>query len=478
MKEEQEMNNLSDNLTKEIDELFDEEASKTMDEAVDAVIQASETDDDMIFEVADELADDDDYIDPADLFDSVTEKDIEKHKENAEKPAEVPADDDEAWSVDDVPKKKSKGKSKNKKAPVEEKKEKEVKPAETKPQEEPKSKEETKAQEEPKAKEEPEAPEKSAAPEKTEEVKETSDKDSDDDFVPVLDLSDVDMEYKEPENEEKASENAEESDDNAGDDMFDDINLALSEQVEKQLGPSFAELLEEEENASARLKEKSESKDGNEEDDEDKKGVWALIPLWLKVLLGILLFLVLFGLFLLFTKPGHVIVSKIAAKFVTSQVGNIENPNEVQHIGEENLSGDISVLNTPTPDPDETKTPDQEPTPTPLPTVAIVDNPFEEDTSVINILLIGEENYYHEFRGRSDAMMVASLDKDGGDLKLVSFMRDMYVEIPGYSDNKLNAAYAIGGAPLLVQTLEKNFGVKCDGYVLIQYDGFETIVDS
>ncbi len=455
MKEEQEMNNLSDNLTKEIDELFDEEASKKMDEAVDAVIQASETDDDMIFEVADELSDDDDYIDPADLFDSVTEKDIEKLKDNSEKPAEVPADDDEAWSVDDVPKKKNKSQNKNKKVPVAEKKEEsaKTKAPETKPAEK-------------------------KAPEKPEEAKETAEKDSDNDFVPVLDLSDVDMEYKEPETDNKPAEAEQEADDKTGDEMFEDINLALSEQVEKQLGPSFADLLEEEENASARLKEKNDSKDGDEEDDEDKKGIWAIIPLWLKILLGILLFLVLFGLFLLFTKPGHVIVSKIAAKFVTSNVGNIEDPDKVQHIGEEKLPGEVSVLYTPTPDPDSTKAPDEGPTPTPLPTPVTVDDPFEEDTSVINILLIGEENYYHEFRGRSDAMMVASLDKDGGDLKLVSFMRDMYVEIPGYSDNKLNAAYAIGGAPLLMQTLEKNFGVKCDGYVLIQYDGFETIIDS
>ena len=60
---------------------------------------------------------------------------------------------------------------------------------------------------------------------------------------------------------------------------------------------------------------------------------------------------------------------------------------------------------------------------------------------------------------------------------MTSFMRDMYVPIPGHADGKLNAAYGAGGAKLLMETIEKNFQVKIDGYVKVGFDSFEWIVD-
>jgi cell envelope-related function transcriptional attenuator common domain len=100
----------------------------------------------------------------------------------------------------------------------------------------------------------------------------------------------------------------------------------------------------------------------------------------------------------------------------------------------------------------------------------------KSDKQVINILLIGEEAI-HDDRGRSDSMMVATINRKQKTLKLTSFMRDCYVTIPGYLDNKLNAAYHDGGGPLLAATIEQNFGINIDGYVRVDFDGFEQIID-
>ena len=57
-------------------------------------------------------------------------------------------------------------------------------------------------------------------------------------------------------------------------------------------------------------------------------------------------------------------------------------------------------------------------------------------------------------------------------------MRDIFVSIPGYDDNKLNAAYAFGGAKLACETLELNFGIRIDNYLIVDFNSFTDIVDS
>lgn len=100
------------------------------------------------------------------------------------------------------------------------------------------------------------------------------------------------------------------------------------------------------------------------------------------------------------------------------------------------------------------------------------------DQDVINILLVGEEAINDGVsRGRTDSMMIATINIKQKALKLTSIMRDLYVAIPGYSDNKLNAAYHNGGMPLLKQTIEENFDIELDGSVLVNFAGFEEIID-
>lgn len=92
---------------------------------------------------------------------------------------------------------------------------------------------------------------------------------------------------------------------------------------------------------------------------------------------------------------------------------------------------------------------------------------------VKNILLIGQDQRSGETaRARSDSMIVCSINMKTHKIILSSLMRDLYVSIPGYSDNKINAAYAFGGMELLNQTIQNNFGIHIDGNVEVNLDGF------
>lgn len=98
--------------------------------------------------------------------------------------------------------------------------------------------------------------------------------------------------------------------------------------------------------------------------------------------------------------------------------------------------------------------------------------------NVFNILLIGTDHRAHVAGSRSDAMMVLSINKETKKMVLTSFMRDMYVEIPGKGNNRLNAAYAYGGADLLIKTLESNFGMKIDRYAHVDFYAFINVIDT
>ena len=97
---------------------------------------------------------------------------------------------------------------------------------------------------------------------------------------------------------------------------------------------------------------------------------------------------------------------------------------------------------------------------------------------ISNILLIGEENWQNDERGRTDSMMILTIDKKNGSIKITSLMRDTYVSIPGYSNNRLNAAYTIGGVSLLKDTIKENYGIEIDNTVLVDFKAFSNIIDT
>ena len=96
---------------------------------------------------------------------------------------------------------------------------------------------------------------------------------------------------------------------------------------------------------------------------------------------------------------------------------------------------------------------------------------------LVNIMLVGQDRREGEIRARSDTMILISFNKSDNTITLTSFMRDMYVQIPGYKPNRMNAAYAFGGMNLLTRTMETNFGVKLDGMVEVDFGSFQKIIE-
>lgn len=99
-----------------------------------------------------------------------------------------------------------------------------------------------------------------------------------------------------------------------------------------------------------------------------------------------------------------------------------------------------------------------------------------EGSGLINILLIGQDRR-EESGGRSDCVILCSFHPESRQVTITSFLRDLYVEIPGYESNRLNAAYAHGGMELLQQTMEKNFEVSIDGCIEADFSHFSQIID-
>ena len=105
------------------------------------------------------------------------------------------------------------------------------------------------------------------------------------------------------------------------------------------------------------------------------------------------------------------------------------------------------------------------------------DKPVESQEHIINIMLIGQDRRPGEGRTRSDVMILCTVNKTTKELTMTSFMRDLYINIPGYYDDRMNHAYAYGGMKLLDKCLQENFGVKVDGNIEVDFDGFSDIVD-
>ena len=103
--------------------------------------------------------------------------------------------------------------------------------------------------------------------------------------------------------------------------------------------------------------------------------------------------------------------------------------------------------------------------------------PFKE-AGVKNILLIGNDSRNADEGGRSDAMILVSISSRTNSIHLTSLLRDIYVDIPGHDGNRLNAAYAYGGPELLMETLEENFDIEVNRYMLVNFQAFANLVDA
>lgn len=108
---------------------------------------------------------------------------------------------------------------------------------------------------------------------------------------------------------------------------------------------------------------------------------------------------------------------------------------------------------------------------------SIANAPLKED-GVINILLIGNDSRQNGEDGRSDAMILLSISTKTKKVYMTSLLRDMYVEIPGHDGNRLNAAYAYGGAELLMKTIEQNLDIPVNRCMLVNFEAFANLVEA
>lgn len=118
--------------------------------------------------------------------------------------------------------------------------------------------------------------------------------------------------------------------------------------------------------------------------------------------------------------------------------------------------------------------------------IGIEKEPMEEDYEFngekdryggTNILILGSDSR-GEKDARADTIMVARYHPDTGTYKLISIMRDTYVSIPGYKNNRINTAFALGGPELLRATIKENFDIDIQYYALIDFEGFVQLIDT
>ena len=101
---------------------------------------------------------------------------------------------------------------------------------------------------------------------------------------------------------------------------------------------------------------------------------------------------------------------------------------------------------------------------------------YDNVNKIKNIALFGIDSTDGE-TGRSDAVMVATVDPVHNKVKLTSIMRDSYVNIEGYGYDKINHAYAYGGPELSIRTINENFGLNIEDFVSVNFSSLPVIID-
>ncbi|MGI6012307.1 MAG: LCP family protein [Ruminococcus sp.] len=178
------------------------------------------------------------------------------------------------------------------------------------------------------------------------------------------------------------------------------------------------------------------------------------VPLPVKILIPILILVLLAGAVFVYAQTKLNKINRVD----DSQVEKVDPSEEDFEIDEE-LAKEIQAGNVDVIDPNEVEWNN-------------VDINVMQDKDVVNILLIGQDRREGQGRQRSDSMIICSINKKSNKIILSSVMRDLYVPIPGYSDNRINAAYQFGGMPLLDQVMEESLGIHIDGNIEVDFEGF------
>jgi len=277
-------------------------------------------------------------------------------------------------------------------------------------------------------------------------------------------LAEEEESYKEQQEEEtEEAEEADEADMEAADKPLTSQNLeAAAAQADLAEESSIEDELMD--ISSMLAKQVSEELDTGAAESSKKQSIFLLQN---SVLLSILCILG-FCFFFAFTKPGNGILMKIginigAAIWETS-TNNFTDvayaDKDIDYIDEEDLKSDAEEIDPETID---------------LPNYS---GGGKKEKGVYNILVLGEEAIGQGAgRGRTDVIIIATINTNTKSLKLTSLMRDTLVKIPGYKENKLNVVYELGGIDLMYKTLAQNFDIHLDGSVLVNFKNFEKIID-
>lgn len=181
-----------------------------------------------------------------------------------------------------------------------------------------------------------------------------------------------------------------------------------------------------------------------------------------------ILCLVGFGYFLGFTEPGNNLLMgmgiNLGGTIWASMTGNFKDTtvvaDDIDYVEQEDVEAEGEEI-----DPSTIVWPN------------VTDMGRQED-GVYNILLLGEEAIGSgDARGRTDVIVIATLNTNTKKILLTSLMRDTLVQIPGFKENKLNVAYEEGGIDLLYTTIAYNFDIHLDGCVMVNFENFEKIID-
>ncbi|MFN3929378.1 MAG: LCP family protein [Thermoflexus sp.] len=133
----------------------------------------------------------------------------------------------------------------------------------------------------------------------------------------------------------------------------------------------------------------------------------------------------------------------------------------------------------PTVTPSPVPTPTRTPTPPPITPIApLAPGAFALPPNRVNLILLGMDRRGIGARGRTDTMILVSIDPDEPSARLVSLPRDWWVRLPNGGEHKLNTAYAMGGFEFLRATLRLNLGLSVDRYAAIDFDGMRRLIDA
>lgn len=186
---------------------------------------------------------------------------------------------------------------------------------------------------------------------------------------------------------------------------------------------------------------------------------------------------------LLNTKIGQDIVSELTGSFIDGNITH-DDMSEVQLVTSvtQSASSNMQAENTVTQfsgnigqtfiQQQMTSIPvTQKPTSAPTPV------PARSDENVRSILVVGDDTLESSVRGSSDALMIFSVNRNNGTLSAISISRDILMNINGYGNIPLQDIYQEYGADVLVKALEDKFLIKLDGYVVIPFEGFTSLID-